>query len=169
VAWWHDNQTTWPWEEKIFVQIFNADGTRRGDEFVAHTTDTRGNMPAMAALPNGQFVVVWAGGTPAGVGTGSDIWAQVFNADGSKAGDQLLVNTTVTGTQGGPTVAALGDGRFVVSWDDWSPSPDDPSEAGVCAQIVDPRSSAVTFEGTAAGDQYGGTAFGDTLNGNAGG
>jgi hypothetical protein len=71
--------------------------------------------------------------------------------------------------QGGPTVAALGDGRFVVSWDDWSPSPDDPSESGVCAQIVDPRSSAVTFEGTAAGDQYGGTAFGDTLNGNAGG
>jgi hypothetical protein len=100
MAWWHDNQTTWPWEEKIFVQIFNADGTRRGDEFVAHTTDTRGNMPAMAALPNGQFVVVWAGGTPAGVGTGSDIWAQVFNADGSKAGDQLLVNTTRHGHAG---------------------------------------------------------------------
>jgi len=168
VAWWHDNQTTWPWEDKIFVQIFNADGTTRGDEFVVHTTDMRGHTPAMTALPNGQFVVVWAGGTPEGVGTGSDIWAQVFNADGSKAGDQLLVNTTVTGMQGGPTVAALGDGRFVVSWDDTSPSSDDPSEYAVRAQIVDPRSSAVSFEGTAAGDQYGGTVFGDTLNGHAG-
>jgi len=169
VAWWHDNQTTWPWEAKVFVQIFNEDGTRRGDEFVANTTDAGGqHTPAMAGLPNGQFVVVWAGGTPAGIDTGSDIWAQVFNADGSKAGDKLLVNTTVTGMQGWPTVASLGDGRFVVSWDDGSASPDDLSESAVRAQIIDPRASAVTFEGTAATDQYGGTIFDDTLNGHAG-
>src|SRR5262245_42834757 len=168
VAWWHNNQTTWPWEAKVFVQIFNEDGTRRGDEFVANATDTGGqHTPAMAALPNGQFVVVWAGGTPAGIGTGSDIFAQVFNADGSRAGDKLLVNTTVTDMQGWPSVAALGDGRFVVSWDDRSASPDDPSESAVRAQIVDPRASAITFEGTSATDQYGGTIFDDTLNGQA--
>src|SRR5262245_12042493 len=169
VAWWHNNQTTWPWEAKVFVQIFNEDGTKRGDEFAANASDTGGqHTPAMAALPNGQFVVVWAGGTPAGMGTGSDILAQVFNADGSKDGDKLLVNTTVTDMQGWPSVAALGDGRFVVSWDDSSASPDDPSESAVRAQIVDPRASAVSFEGTAASDQYGGTIFDDALNGQAG-
>src|SRR5262249_6387973 len=73
VAWYHDNQSTWPWQSKVFVQLFNADGTRRGDEFLADTTEGAGqHAPAIAALPNGQFVVVWAGATPASIGSGSD-------------------------------------------------------------------------------------------------
>src|SRR5262245_39090880 len=168
VAWAHENQSG-IWDLKIQAQIFNADGTRRGEEFMVNTTDVGSqHSPAIAALPNGQFVVVWVGGNPAGGDTAADILAQVFNADGSKAGGELVVNTTVAGFQGSPIVAALDDGRFVVSWDDHSPSPDDPSDTAVRAQIVDPRTSAVTFEGTAAGNQYAGSMFDDTLNGNAG-
>ena len=72
------------------------------------------------------------------------------------------------GLQWLPAVAALPDGRFAVSWTDGSGSPDDTSDYAVRAQIIDPRDSAVVFNGTAAGDQLAGTIFDDTLNGHAG-
>src|SRR5262249_48614251 len=112
-----------------------------------------------------QFVIVWVDDSATGT-SGSDIQAQVFNADGTKAGAEFVINTTVAGPQLWPSVEVLNDGRFVVSWTDGSAT--STSDYDVRAQIFDPRQTAVTFEGTAANEQYAGTLFDDTLNGQAG-
>ena len=151
-------------QHDIRAQVYNADGTARGSELVVNTS-SGGASPAVAALPDGQFVVAWSSAIPDGSGgaSGSAIHAQVFNADGSKAGAEFLVNVPATGYDWTPAVSALNDGRFAVSWNYYNGSSYD-----VHAQIIDPRASAVTFNGTASGEQYAGTNFDDTLNGNGG-
>jgi methionine-rich copper-binding protein CopC len=42
-----------------------------------------------------------------------------------KSGSELLANTTTDGQQHDPAVTALADGRFVITWSDFSSSPDD--------------------------------------------
>jgi Ca2+-binding RTX toxin-like protein len=149
----------------IRAQVYNADGTARGGELIVNTS-AGGAFPDVVGLPDGQFAVAWSTGIPDGSGgySGSEILMQVFNADGSKAGAEFVVNAPASGYDGHPALTALPDGRIAVSWDF-----QDTHEAfDVQAQIVDPRASAVTFNGTAAGEQYAGTNFDDTLNGNGG-
>ena len=50
-------------------------------------------------------------------------------------GTEFLINTTTTGDQVAPSITALADGRFVVAWQDFSASPDDPSGYAVRAQV----------------------------------
>ena len=89
-----------------------------GSEFLVNT-ETNGyqDHSAITALADGRFVVVWRdeSGTPP---DGAGLRGQVFNADGSKLGAEFPVNTTTTGRQEDPAVAALSDGRFVVAWSD---------------------------------------------------
>src|SRR5215468_3225408 len=146
----------------IRAQVYNADGTPRGaEQVVAELGATPGAVPAgspaVAALPDGQFVVVWSDG---------GVKAQLFNADGSEAGSAFFVNTPAAGSlDGDPAVTALPDGRIAVSWDN---AVINAESFDVHAQIIDLRPSAVTFNGTSAGEQYAGTNFDDTLNGNGG-
>ena len=49
--------------------------------------------------------------------------AQVFAADGSQMGSELLVNTATAGDQSDPRITALANGGFVVTWTDDSHSP----------------------------------------------
>jgi hypothetical protein len=108
----------------IHAQIFNADGSRAGAEFLVNTaTNASQEDPAITALADGKFVVSWSDFSQ--VGGDNDNWAvqaQVFNVDGSKSGSQFLVNTSTTGGQVDPAIAALADGRFVVTWEDGSDS-----------------------------------------------
>jgi hypothetical protein len=61
----------------------------------------------------GNFVVAWeATGTSGTV----DIFARRFDAAGSPLGDSFLVNTYTTNTQRSLSVAADGDGDFVIAW-----------------------------------------------------
>ena len=106
-----------------------------GPELHVNTT-TAGDQdaPSMTALANGKFVVVWEDSSMTGGDTSSDaVRGQVFNADGSKAGGEFLVNQTTTGGQFAPVVTGLTDGRFVVAWDDASATGDDTS------RVRDPR------------------------------
>jgi hypothetical protein len=151
-------------------QVFNANGTKSGVEFLINTT-TAGNQQgqAIAPLGDGRFVVAWADFSK----TGGDkdkgaIRAQVFNPDGSKSGKEFLVNTTTKDTQTSPTITTLLDGRFVVAWSDFSHNGRDKSEAAVRAQIFDPRDGPVNVTGTAIGDDLVGTRFKDVFNGGAG-
>jgi Ca2+-binding RTX toxin-like protein len=52
------------------------------------------------------------------------------------AGPEFLINTTIQFTQNNPTITALSDGRFVVSWSDNSRSIDDPYYTAIRAQII---------------------------------
>jgi Ca2+-binding RTX toxin-like protein len=126
--------------------------------------------PQIVALPNGGFVVAW-NSSFSQVETGDGISLQVFDGVGGKIGGEILVNTTTIGAQDSPSIAALADGRVVVSWTDMSTG-----TADIRMQIVDPRDGII--DGTAGADKLYGhdgavdqiTGFGgsDTIYGLAG-
>lgn len=89
-------------------------------------------------------------------------------ATAKKFGSEFLVNSTTADHQYQPSIAALADGRFVVSWADSSASGGDTSGVAVRGQIFDPREAAVTLLGSNKGDDFTGTKFGDTMSGKKG-
>lgn len=66
----------------------------------------------VAALATGRFVVVWESGS----GFGFDVYARLYNADGTPIGNEFQVNTNVPGRQIIPDVVALDDGGFFVAY-----------------------------------------------------
>ncbi len=150
----------------VRAQVFNADGSASGAEFLVNTTVTNAQTDStITALADGRFVVAWKDFSL----TGGDlsfnaIRAQVFNADGSRAGTEFLVNTTVALDQKEPSITALADGRFVVAWTDES----NLNNTDIRGQIFDPRQAAITLNGTLAADDYLGTIFGDVMRGSFG-
>ena len=104
--------------------------------------------PEVAALADGRFFVTWNSLTvpddfPTGENImGDDIYGRLFNADGSPAGNDFVVNTTAVNNQLNPSVAMLADGRFVVTWDS-AEFDDYPFGTNVRARIFNPDGSAL--------------------------
>jgi len=99
----------------IYGQRYNADGTTAGAEFLINTYTTNGQGdPSVTALSDGGFVVTWESDVQDGDGDG--IFGQRYNADGTTAGAEFQINTYTTSEQGNPSVTALSDGGFVVTW-----------------------------------------------------
>lgn len=105
----------------------------------SYTTSFQG-YPRVATAPNGDFLVVWEG---VGAGDGVGIFGQLVAADGSPVGSELLVNATVTSFQTVASVAADGQGDFVVTWDSYA---QDGDGDGVFARRVDSTGSPVGGE-----------------------
>jgi hypothetical protein len=86
-----------------------------GTEFPVNAFTTgRQEHPALAAFPDGGFVVVW--GSEGQDGDSFGVFGQRFNSVGTKVGSEFQVNAYTTGGQGGAAVAADGQGNFVVVW-----------------------------------------------------
>ncbi|MBL8675542.1 MAG: hypothetical protein JNL07_11680, partial [Rhodospirillales bacterium] len=106
----------------VMVQLRYAGSTPVGAPVVVNTTTAGAQtLAAVAGLSGGGFVVVWTDGSATGGDTSS--WAirgQIFAANGTAVGGEFLVNTTTADAQYQPTVTALADGGFVVSWEDYS-------------------------------------------------
>jgi Ca2+-binding RTX toxin-like protein len=98
----------------VRAQIFAADGTESGGEFQVNTTAEDGYQPTITGLADGRFVVTWIGDPLSAAGPPT-VRAQVFNIDGSKSGEELIVNTTADDWPY-TTITGLADGRFVVAW-----------------------------------------------------
>jgi len=82
-------------------------------------------LPLITTLANGGFVVVWRDdslgvGGATGDSDGAAIKAQVFAADGTMVGTEILVNTATAGSQYATQITALPGGGFVVTWTDES-------------------------------------------------
>lgn len=153
----------------IRAQVFDATGATVGAEFrVNPVAAARQFWSTTTELADGRFVVTWQDDTASGGSQTSDILARVFNADGTASSTAFVVNTITAGRQDYPAIAALADGRFSVSWTDFSLSADDPSVSAIRAQIFDPRLVAINLSGTVAGDDFVGSNFSDTIRGLAG-
>lgn len=78
------------------------------------TTSTQ-TQPRIIVMTNGNAVVAWEdwGGTD---GSGYGVFAQIMSPAGVKVGSQIKLNTTVSGTQQSPYIAALTGGGFVAAW-----------------------------------------------------
>lgn len=121
-------------------QVFAADGTRVGGEFIGGDAVPGTEYgPEITALSGGGFVVAWSQtGGDSSFGTGSR--AQVFDATGNKLGAAFTVNTITVGGQSGVKVAAMPSGGFMVFWyDDGNTTSGNPNNgnAGTWAQLFD--------------------------------
>ncbi len=121
----------------VRAQVFNADGTPTGFEFVVNSTVVGDQTtPAISALADGGFVATWVDNSLSGGDASfSGIRAQVFTSEGLKSGLEFLVNTATALTQNEPAVTTLSDGRFVISWTDFSETSGDNSDAAILAQV----------------------------------
>ena len=121
----------------VNAQIYNADGTKVGGEFVASTASQFDQYsPTITSLDGGGFAISWADGSGVGGDTsGFGIKVNIFNAAGVKVGGEVLVNTQTTNTQNSPTITGIAGGGFVVSWSDYSGVGGDASSSGIKAQI----------------------------------
>lgn len=109
---------------------------RWGREFQVNTTAPNNQMhPAVIGLADGRFVVTWQDDGHVGADTsGGAVRGQVFDAAGLRLGTEFLVNTATTGFQGDPSIAALADGGFIVTWTDASLSGSDISGTTILGQ-----------------------------------
>src|SRR5262249_5380039 len=113
----------YPWTNGLFGQRYNADGSVAGAHFPINSTYLSEGyviLPTVASLVDGGFIASWAS-CPSGSGVGQDgsgcgVYAQRFNADGSRAGDEFRVNTHTKDDQFHPAAAGLTDGGFVIVW-----------------------------------------------------
>ncbi|RYE81530.1 MAG: tandem-95 repeat protein, partial [Myxococcales bacterium] len=117
VVLWNDDSNTQ--NSNITGQVFDANGAKIGGEFLANTTtaEYQGNA-TVAGLPGGGFVVAWQdnSGYSQGNQTYSDVRAQVFDAAGNKVGGEFVVNSQTLYDQYDPSISAVGNGQFVVTW-----------------------------------------------------
>ena len=114
-------------------------GTREasGSDFSINAAPS-GQMfrPAIAALSDGRFVVVWTDASATGDDTsGSAIRGQVFTNNGEILGAEFLINNTTANSQSEPTITGLPDGRFVVAWTDNSATNGDTSGSAIRGQV----------------------------------
>jgi Ca2+-binding RTX toxin-like protein len=107
-------------ESAIKAQLFDAAGNKVGLEFRVNSAAPGSQFtPSVATLADGKFVVSWVTTDPAQDGSGNAIKAQLFDSSGAPIGAEFLVNTLTASSQFVPNVAALANGGFVISWDDW--------------------------------------------------
>ncbi|MBL4693237.1 MAG: cadherin-like domain-containing protein, partial [Magnetovibrio sp.] len=75
-------------------------------------------------LNDGGYVVAWhsaaQGDTTLTAWHNFGVYAQRFNANGTKVGQEFQVNTTTADKQKYPTVTELTDGGYLIAWQSWS-------------------------------------------------
>lgn len=111
--------------QDLYGQLFAADGSKIGAEFLVNVTDNTYNQyPDVAVLDDQSFVVTWqrpsyyinAQGFVVDQGYG--VTAQLFAGDGTRVGNQTWIDDTNVNRYLGPSIEALTSGGYVVSWAD---------------------------------------------------
>jgi Ca2+-binding RTX toxin-like protein len=139
---WSDNSQASP--DTLFTavraRIFNADGSEAVAEFVVNADYINSqNTSAVTRLSDGRFVVTWNDTSQTDADqSGGAIRARIFNPDGTEAVAQFRVNTPFNGNQVDSHVAALAEGRFIVTWTDESGTGTDADQQAVRATIFNP-------------------------------
>jgi Cadherin-like/Bacterial cadherin-like domain len=99
----------------VFGRMFDASGNPAGSEFQINqqTTNNQDHARVAADPTTGKFVVSWTDWN-----VNANVFARIYNADGTPAGNAFQVNTTSAGTQESPDVAVnSGNGNFIIAWD----------------------------------------------------
>lgn len=134
----------------VRAKIYDRSGNEvTGDFSVNTSTFGRQFAPKIAALSGGGFVIVWQTEDAGADGSGSAIMAQIYDDSGNAVGDNFVVNTTANLEQIEPSVAALGDGGFVVTWTDTSQNTDPNVLYEVRGQVFGADGSKIGDEFTA--------------------
>ncbi|MGI9421335.1 MAG: putative Ig domain-containing protein, partial [Geminicoccaceae bacterium] len=140
VSWQSKNQDGDNWG--VYGQRYDNTSSAVGSEFQINTTTSKQQeAPSVAALEDGGFVVTWHSKDQDGDNWG--IYGQRYDNTGSAVGSEFHINTTTADEQKEPSVAALDDGGFVVTWQSKN---QDGDNWGIYGQRYDSAGNAVEFE-----------------------
>jgi Ca2+-binding RTX toxin-like protein len=121
----------------VYQQRYNADGSARSGEQRVNTTVIGSQQSqSVTALADGGWVVTWQSFGQDGSGYG--IYQQRYSADGLISGSEQRVNSYTSGDQTLPSVSALADGGWLVTW---SSNDQDGSGSGIYQQRYSPDGS----------------------------
>jgi Ca2+-binding RTX toxin-like protein len=137
VAWYESG----PVDSAHHVQVFTPAGARVGAEssVLSGLSGTQ-TGPVIAALSDGGYAIAWTtDGASTADGSGKAVLVQVYGADGQPNGAPMLVNSQTGGDQLDPSIVALADGAFVVTWTDLNGVGADDDQ--VKAQIFAPQTN----------------------------
>ncbi|CAM8662094.1 Kexin/furin catalytic domain [Paracoccaceae bacterium] len=99
----------------VYGQRYGLDGAASGAEFRVNSFVSGDQQtPSVTALSDGGWVVTWMSQWQDGSDWG--IYGQRYGLDGAASGAEFRVNTYVQSVQASPSVTALSDGGWVVTW-----------------------------------------------------
>jgi hypothetical protein len=138
VVWGSYDQVSPSSLQDVFCQILSTNGAKIGTNFLVNQfTSYNQRTPAIAALKNGNFVVAWvseqerasapnwgsnttyytSSALPAASFPSVDIYARIFNANGTPVASEFMVNAD-NNPAANPALAVASDGSFMVAWDE---------------------------------------------------
>lgn len=140
VAWEGETENLGAWE--VRARRFARDGTPlTGDLVVSTSLVGSSYTPAVAAAPDGRFVVAWS--AYPGDGDGSALFVGRFDATGAPVGAPFIANTTAPNNQDFAAVAMDDAGGFFVVWDSYG---QDGDADGIFGRRYDATGAPVTGE-----------------------
>lgn len=147
----------------IFIQRYNSSGAQVGDEIrVNQYTTDRQHGPDLVELTDGTVLITWESQGQDGSDRG--IYARRYDkATGQFQDDEFQVHQTTAGQQEIPTIAALPEDGFVITWRSDS---DSDGDYEVHARVYD--APGQQLDGTAGNDVLMGGQGADTLLGKEG-
>lgn len=125
VIWDHENLFD---PDEIYGRVFRADGTPRGSQFQI-TDDSKSANGAfnltntnlsVAGLDRDRFVVTFNRADVVDGELEQQLIGRIFNANGSPAGAEFVIDANAGDEFEHTSVAALPAGGFVVTWDVWT-------------------------------------------------
>lgn len=116
----------------LYASVINPDGSTAVATF--EVTNISNGVSEVAFLPNGQFVVSWSQSGD-GPTIHQDIWARIYNADGSPATEEFIVNERTANSQFPTEIVALDNDNFMITWD--SREPGQHTESNIAGRIFD--------------------------------
>jgi hypothetical protein len=126
----------------VYGQRYKRNGSPAGSEFrISGDIVNDQSMPAIAALPDGGFIVVWQ--SAATDSSGINVFGQRFNAAGAPLQGQFRISTATVGNHILPSVAATSDGGFAVVWALFQP---DGIGLGIYGRRYDASSNSIGYE-----------------------
>lgn len=142
---------------EVRARIIGADGVPVGSDLQVNSTDLDFPYakPSVTTLADGSAFVVWHSGDSAD-GDWGTLRGRLIGADGQALERDFVINTTPINNQSSPDVAALADGRVLISW-----TSDDALTDGPVTRAVYITPDA----GTAGADRMMGTGVQDVLMG----
>jgi hypothetical protein len=109
------------WMQDVYLQRLSAEGQKAGPELrVNQNADYNQRSPAVAVLPNGNFVVAWVSEQQWSFDYNAnfriDIYARLFNSQSEPLGDEFRVNGSEALMNANPAVVALSGNSFAIAW-----------------------------------------------------
>ncbi len=103
--------------QHIYARFLSAGNLWLGGDMQVNTFTNNAQInPVVTTLANSNVVVAWASFNQAAPTSLQDVYAQVLSPAGQKLGGEFQVNQFLTYNQRDPAIAALSDGRFLLTW-----------------------------------------------------